>query len=248
MPVPPVTGVVAGAAEAGGTTAVGDPPLPAAVLWDFDGTLVASEDYWIAEECALVESFGGTWDLTRAHALVGNELLTSGRYIAEHGPVPLSAAEIVDRLMAGVVRRLEAAVPWRPGVARLLAEVAAAGTPQALVTMSYRSVVRPVLDAMAAAGLPAFSELVTGEDVQHGKPHPEAYLRAMTALEVLPSSCVAIEDSKTGARSAAAAGAAVVVTPNAGDVAAEPGWWVLPDLSAVTLADLSRHRAGDRPR
>ncbi len=248
MPVEHVTPAADGAdAGASGTApAAGGPERPAAVLWDFDGTLVASEDYWIAEEFALVESFGGTWDLTRAHALVGNELLTSGRFIAEHGPVPLSAAETVDRLMAGVVRRLEAAVPWRPGVARLLAEVAAAGIPQALVTMSYRSVVRPVLDAMAAAGLPAFAVLATGEDVQHGKPHPEAYRRAMTALDVSPSTCVAIEDSRTGARSAAAAGAAVVVTPNAGDVAAEAGWWVLPDLSAVTLADLSRHRAGDR--
>lgn len=216
---------------------------PGAVLWDFDGTLVASEDYWIAEEFALVESFGGTWDLERAHALVGNELLTSGRYIAAHGPVPLPAAEIVDRLITGVVRRLREHVPWRPGVARLLTEVAAAGIPQAMVTMSYPDVVEPVLAAMAATGLPAFATIVTGDMVTRGKPDPEAYRLAMTVLGVAAADCVAIEDSRTGARSAAAAGAAVVVTPNAGPVTAEPGWWVLPDLSGVGLADLARHRA-----
>ncbi|MDT4985518.1 MAG: hypothetical protein QOF95_3008, partial [Pseudonocardiales bacterium] len=43
-----------------------------AVLFDMDGTLVDTEPYWIAAEYALVESFGGTWNDTHAHALVGN--------------------------------------------------------------------------------------------------------------------------------------------------------------------------------
>lgn len=216
-------------------------PLPAAVLWDFDGTLVASEDYWIAEEYALVGSFGGSWSAGHAHALVGNELLTTGRYIAEHGPVPLPPAEIVDRLMRGVIARLAEHVPWRPGVERLLAEIAAAGIPQAMVTMSYRPVVDPVLQAMAALGLPAFDAVVTGELVRRGKPDPEPYRRGLAALGVPAARAVAIEDSRTGARSAAAAGLAVVVTPNAAPVTGEPGWWVLPDLEAVGLSDLRTH-------
>ena len=52
--------------------------LPAAVLWDMDGTLVDSEPYWIAEEYALVESFGGQWSDEHAHQLVGQALLWSG--------------------------------------------------------------------------------------------------------------------------------------------------------------------------
>lgn len=217
-------------------------PLPAAVLWDFDGTLVASEDYWIAEEYALVASFGGAWSQAHAHALIGNELLTSGEYIAEHGPVPLPPAEIVDRLMVGVTDRLREHVPWRPGVERLLTEIAAAGIPQAMVTMSYQDVVAPVLAAMAAAGLPAFDAVITGELVTRGKPDPEPYLRGVAALGIPADRAVAIEDSRTGARSAAAAGLAVVVTPNAAPVSAEAGWWVLPDLHGTVLADLARHR------
>ena len=34
---------------------------PEAVLWDMDGTLVDTEPYWMAEEIALVEAYGGTW-------------------------------------------------------------------------------------------------------------------------------------------------------------------------------------------
>src|SRR5690349_10532328 len=55
--------------------------LPAAVLWDMDGTLIDSEPYWIAEEHALVESFGGTWTDAHAHALIGNPLEVSAQYI-----------------------------------------------------------------------------------------------------------------------------------------------------------------------
>ena len=71
-----------------------------AVLWDMDGTLVDTEPYWIEEEYALVEEYGGTWSQEHALNLVGNDLLLSGEYIREHGGVPLAPAEIVDRLRA----------------------------------------------------------------------------------------------------------------------------------------------------
>ena len=38
-------------------------PLPAAVLWDMDGTLVDTEPLWMAAEIPLVESHGGTISL-----------------------------------------------------------------------------------------------------------------------------------------------------------------------------------------
>ena len=52
--------------------------LPAAVLWDMDGTLVDTEPYWIAAEHEIVEEHGGTWSDEFAHQLVGNDLLVSG--------------------------------------------------------------------------------------------------------------------------------------------------------------------------
>lgn len=215
------------------------PPLPAAVLWDCDGTLVDSEKYWIAEERALVAEHGGTWSHTDAQALVGNDLLTSGAYIRDHGPVPMEPAEIVALLIRGVRRRLAEDVPWRPGVLRLRAEIAAAGIPQALVTMSYASVVDGVLDLLGGPGMPGFATVVTGEVVERGKPDPEPYLTAAQRLGVDARSCVAIEDSRTGGVSAAAAGCAVLVTPNAVPVASARPWEVVADLSTTTLADLA---------
>ena len=62
--------------------------LPAAVLWDMDGTLVDTEPYWIAAEHEIVEEHGGTWSDEFAHQLVGNDLLVSARFIKDNSAVP----------------------------------------------------------------------------------------------------------------------------------------------------------------
>jgi HAD superfamily hydrolase (TIGR01509 family) len=197
--------------EPAGQKAFGGSGLPAAVLWDMDGTLVDTEPYWIEVEFALVAEFGGSWSMAHALNLVGNDLLVSGEYIRKHGGVDLPAAEIVDRLLDGVVARMEAAVPWQPGARELLARLVEAGVPCALVTMSYERFVAPMLAALPPD---SFTAIVTGDKVTVGKPHPEPYLMAAARLGVAPADCVAIEDSNTGAKSAEAAGCLVLVVPN----------------------------------
>ena len=190
-------------------------PRPAAVLWDMDGTLVDTEPYWIEAEFELAEKYGGSWSTEHALELVGNDLVDSGRYIREHMfagvEVDLEPSDIVEHLLDGAVARLERQVPWRPGAVELLASLREAGVPCALVTMSYRRFVAPIL-----AHLPAdtFDAVITGDAVSNGKPHPEPYLKAAAELEVHPADCLAIEDSNTGARSAEAAGCTVLVVPH----------------------------------
>ena len=55
---------------------------------------------------------------------------------------------------------------------------------------------------------------LTAEDVTHGKPHPEIYLAAAKLLNVEPAEMLVLEDSETGTRAAAAAGAYVVSVPS----------------------------------
>jgi HAD superfamily hydrolase (TIGR01509 family) len=198
--------------------------FPAAVLMDMDGTLVDTEPYWIETEFELAAQYGGTWSQEHGLALVGNDLLESGRYILRHMFAPdaagarLTPEQVVELLLDGVVARVEQAVPWRPGARELLASLAEAGVPCALVTMSYQRFVAPIL-AQLPAGV--FAEIVTGDRVSQGKPHPEAYLKAAAGLGVEPSACIAIEDSNTGATSADAAGCTVLVVPC--HVTVEPG-------------------------
>ena len=183
----------------------------AAVLWDMDGTLVDTEPYWVDTEYALAATYGGTWSKEHALNLVGNDLLDSGRYIREHMGIDLEPSQIVEELLDGVVARIEDEVPWCPGAVDLLADLGEAGLPCALVTMSYRRFVAPILSALPCD---TFATVVTGDSVTRGKPHPEPYLTAARRLGVDAADCLAIEDSNTGARSAESAGCTVMVVQN----------------------------------
>jgi HAD superfamily hydrolase (TIGR01509 family) len=176
-----------------------------------DGTLVDTEPYWIEVEYEVAERYGGTWSHEHALKLVGNDLIESGRYIREHAGIDVEPAQIVEELLDGVTLRVEKQVPWRPGAVEQLARLGEQAVPCALVTMSYRRFVAPILAALPAG---TFSAVVTGDAVTNGKPHPEPYLRAAALLGVEPGRCLAVEDSNTGARSAEAAGCTVVVVPN----------------------------------
>jgi HAD superfamily hydrolase (TIGR01509 family) len=185
--------------------------MPAAVLWDMDGTLVETEPYWIEAEFEIAEEHGGTWSKEHALELVGNDLLDSGRYIREHMGIDLEPADIVEQLLDKVVARIRRAVPWRPGAVELLADLRAHGVRCGLVTMSYRRFVAPVLEALPGD---TFEIVVTGDAVSQGKPHPEPYTTAAALLGVDPGQTLAVEDSNTGVRSAVAAGCTVLVVPN----------------------------------
>jgi HAD superfamily hydrolase (TIGR01509 family) len=210
-----------------------------AVLWDLDGTLVDTEPYWIAAEYDLAEEHGGTWSQEHALQLVGNDLLDSGHYIRQVMGLEMSAEDVVDYLLDRVVAQAERAVPWRPGAVELLEALRESGVPCGLVTMSYQRLVAPVV-----AHLPpeTFRVIVTGDQVERGKPHPEPYLTAAAALGLDPGECVAIEDSNTGATSAETAGCSVLVVENHVDV--EPGVrrtfaTSLTDVTVESLAELA---------
>jgi HAD superfamily hydrolase (TIGR01509 family) len=209
----------------------------AAVLWDMDGTLVDTEPSWVESEYELVAEHGGTWSDEHALNLVGNDLLVSGRYIREHAGIDLEPADIVEELLDRVVARVAREVPWRPGAVELLADLRRNGVRCALVTMSYRRFVAPILAALPPD---TFEVVVTGDAVTQGKPHPEPYEKAAAGLGVDPACTLAIEDSNTGARSAEAAGCTVLVVENHVPV--------LPGEHRVFVETLAGMRTADLPR
>ncbi|MFI2102553.1 HAD family hydrolase [Isoptericola sp. NPDC019693] len=218
------------------------PTLPAAVLWDMDGTLVDTEPYWIRAEHELVAEHGGTWSHEQALQLVGNALTVSAAILRDQGGVDLPVDEIVERLLGRVVEQVRERVPWQPGALELLTSLADAGVPCALVTMSYASFADEVV-SRAPAGV--FATLVTGDQVTRGKPDPEPYLLAAERLGVDAASCVAIEDSPTGIASARAAGIATLGVEAVVPVPQLDGLSRAASLESVDVSTLARIGAGE---
>ena len=208
---------------------------PAAVLWDMDGTLVDTEPYWMACEHELVAAFDGTWTDDDARSIIGFDLLDAAVELRDRGGVDLEPEEIVERLLDGVIARVRENVPWRPGARRLLTELNDLGVPCALVTMSWARLVDAVVEALAPI---TFQALVTGDAVEHGKPHPQPYLLAADRLGVDPAQCVAIEDSPPGVESAGAAGCVVLAVPNIVPIDPAPRRIIVPTLKGIEPGDL----------
>jgi len=211
-------------------------PLPNAVLWDMDGTLVDTEPYWMECEFALADKHGGTWTREHALAVVGGDLIDSATYMHKHMGIDRSPRQIVEELLDGVVERVEQLVPWRPGARELLLALRAEQVPCALVTMSWRRFVVPVVRALPEG---SFDALVCGDEVSHGKPHPEPYLRAAELVGFAPQETLAIEDSPTGAASAESAGCQVLVVPSHVAVPPSERWVIRETLAGLQPHDLA---------
>ena len=215
-------------------------PLPAAVLWDLDGTLVDTEPLWREEEMALVAQHGGRWSLADGLALVGTALPLYGKALRDAG-VDLAPDEIVERISARIVARQAEGARWQPGARELVAALQAAGVPQALVTSSYRNLTDPVV--RDAAG--ALAVVVPGDEVSRAKPDAEPYLLAASRLGVAPEACVVVEDSRIGVAAGLAAGAHVLAVESDVQLPDDPRLSRADSLLAVTIDDLARIAAGE---
>jgi HAD superfamily hydrolase (TIGR01509 family) len=201
-----------------------------------DGTLVDTEPYWIECEFALAEKHGGTWSHEHGLAVIGMDLIDSATYMRKHMGIDMAPRQIVGELLDGVVRLLEREVPWQPGARELLAALRANDVPCALVTMSWRRFVEPVVRMLPAG---SFDVLVCGDEVSHGKPHPEPYLRAAELVGFAPGDTLAIEDSHTGAASAEAAGCRLLVVPSQVEMPSRDGWVLRDTLVGLEPHDLA---------
>ncbi len=97
-------------------------------------------------------------------------------------------------------------VPAIPG-ARQLLDSSPIGS-WAVVTSGSRAIATA---RMASAGLPPADILVTGEDVENGKPFPDPYLLAAQRLDVPPQRCAVFEDAPAGIAAARAAGVTTII-------------------------------------
>jgi sugar-phosphatase len=124
-----------------------------------------------------------------------------------------------------------------PGAVDLLAHLPA--SLWALVTSSTK----PLAEVrLRAAGLPIPELIITGNDVVHGKPHPEPFIKGAALVGFPPQQCIVVEDTPAGIQAGKSAGARVLAfrttMPEAELRAAGPDW-IADNCSALQIIDIS---------
>jgi HAD superfamily hydrolase (TIGR01509 family) len=157
------------------------------------------------------------------------------RYMREEVGVALTEPQINQYVVDALLEGYRADLPLLPGAVAAV-ERLAAGWPLGLASSANRVIIDEVLELAGLRRL--FTAVVSSEEVARGKPSPDVYVEAARRLGVDPPTCVAVEDSTNGIRSALAAGMRVVAIPNrqfppAPDVLAQAAL-VLPTVEALT--------------
>ncbi len=102
------------------------------------------------------------------------------------------------------------------------------------------SATRPLAEVrLRAAGIPIPESLITADDIQLGKPHPEPYQKAAARLGYPASECVVVEDAPAGIRAGKAAGARVIAVPttsNRPELESAGADWVVRNCADISAA------------
>jgi len=207
-----------------------------AVVFDLDGVLVDSEEIWDRAREGLAKERGGRWHDGAQRDMMGMSSTEWSRYM--HDTIGLE--EPPEEINREVVRRLtelyDEHLPVIPG-AKEAVERLAARWPLGLASSSNRELIDLVLELLGVQAL--FEATVSSEEVARGKPAPDVYLAAAGALGAAPSACAAIEDSRNGILSAAAAGMRVIAIPNRafppGEEALGAATRIVGSLDALTV-------------
>ena len=183
-----------------------------AVLFDMDGLLVDSEPVWYDARRDLLGEHGRVWSEADQRAMAGVHTAVWVDALYQK----LDGALDRERVEEEIVARMEARyrrgdVPVLEGAHEAIAACAtryrlglASGSPQRLIGAALRG----------AGWQGRFEELLSSDELEHGKPAPDVYLEICRRLGVAPARCVVVEDSGAGIRAGKAAGAKVVAVPN----------------------------------
>ncbi|MFT3662361.1 MAG: HAD family phosphatase [Gordonia sp. (in: high G+C Gram-positive bacteria)] len=217
------------------TTATTTTGLPAAVLWDMDGTLLDTEPIWDVGMIELARRHGIEMTEELRLATLGNNATDALTKVFDAAAVPESERDFAGEeawMVQLVVQLFARELPWRPGAREALDLVAAAGIPMLLVTNTQREIAEIPI---ATLGAQRFTATVCGDEVPVGKPAPDIYLRAAELAGAAPRDCLAIEDSPTGAAAALAAEIPNLVVPSQVPVTPAAGRVFRETLTGLTL-------------
>lgn len=191
-----------------------------AFIFDLDGLLIKSEEYWDEARKKFVKKRGGSWQEKDQKNVMGLNSKEWARYIKKKIAIKEPEKEIIEEVKKLILSLYKTkGIPFISEAVSLLKILARKRIPPhkkcysiAIATSSPKEIADFILKK---SNLNEYvSILVSSDEVRHGKPYPDVYLKVTELLNEKPRNILVFEDSPNGVKAAKAAGMIVIAIPN----------------------------------
>jgi HAD superfamily hydrolase (TIGR01509 family) len=183
-----------------------------AVIFDLDGVLADSEPWWSQIDATLLADYGVAYRGEYHQNVVGVSYRLAVEFYKKAFGLSVSTEEMMRRRGEIATEFFANRVDLFPNVKEVLEELRQMKLHLAVATSSVSASARPFLDRHQLTGF--FEVIVTGEQVERGKPAPDIYLCAAQKLRTPADKCLVVEDALPGVAAAKAAKMRVAAIPD----------------------------------
>jgi HAD superfamily hydrolase (TIGR01509 family) len=183
-----------------------------AVIFDLDGVLADSETWWSEIDAKLLADYGVKYRGEYHRNVVGVCYRFAVEFYKKAFGVSVPTEEMMQRRGEIATEFFANRIGLFPNVKEVLEELRQMKLHLAVGTSSVSTSARPFLERHQLTKL--FDVIVTGEEVEHGKPAPDIYLWAARHLGIPADECFVVEDALPGVTAAKAARMRVAAIPD----------------------------------
>ena len=183
-----------------------------AIIFDLDGVLADSEPWWSKIDAELLAEYGVTYRGEYHQNVAGVSYRLAVEFYKKAFGLSVATDEMMRRRGEIATEFFANRVGLFPNVKEVLEELRQMKLHLAVATSSVSASARPFLDRHQLTGF--FKVIVTGEEVERGKPAPDIYLCAAQKLGIPADTCLVVEDALPGVAAARAASMRVAAIPD----------------------------------
>ena len=206
-----------------------------AVIFDLDGLLADSEPWWNQIDAKLLAEYGVTYRGEYHRDVLGVSYRLAIEFYKNAFHISAPVEELMRRRGEIATEFFANRVGLFPSAKATLERLREMKICLALATSSVSASARPFLERTGIRHF--FDVIVTGDEIERGKPHPDIYMLAAEKLEMGSDSCLVIEDALAGIAAAKAANMRVAAIPDSRFVDpreyTKEADYVLRDLSEI---------------
>lgn len=207
-----------------------------AVLFDLDGTLVDSMWIWKDIDIEYLGRFGITLPDDLQSCIEGMSFTETAVYMKERFAIPDSIEAMKEQWNQMAWQKYTQEVPLKKGALEFLEYCRSHHIKLGIATSNSKELVTAVLDALHIQNY--FDCVVTGCEVNKGKPAPDIYLKAASKCNVLPEKCLVFEDIIAGITAGKTAGMRVCAVEDAYSISMQHEKEVLADYTIKNYFDI----------